>query len=472
MRLRSGLFAVSVLVVTLSLSPAAGSAWAAGELARIDDALGASGLTVTATVETEEDPCAPGVEIGYQVEEVGIVVEGDLRALRSTSFYGAAPGFRAPAPGEDPQRDWDAEGNYLVWRPVETYHRSGPEVDESLTLFQLLRITPEGGVLAEPSHHPQLARRPAGAARGISRADLVLLALGRGASRFVDAGVGGKSAAGLAAQSARGTLGPAVAGTWNVVLDPDADLLLREASFVGDGASAPSMAVSTRGTVRIGGFTLAEHGTLRLGRSDDAGLEISVSLRRAEIGADPDLLAEVAGRIAAPLPEGAEILDYRTTPIGRHFVGDAAATGEQEPVPVPDPDPEEPCCICIPVNDHFDECGHLAASVRCSSDWCIRNVVTTASCAWLRPAGVDACNIVSPVPIQPEATQTVRLLANGGCPTGGNLVVLATRFRTYDGCWQCQLLGERLHQTACNVESCPAGLDACTKPRGIRRACG
>src|SRR4029453_7801582 len=83
------------------------------------------------------------------------------------------------------------------------------------------------------------------------------------------------------------------------------------------------------------------------------------------------------------------------------------------------------------------------------------------------PAGVANCPIVSPVPIQPEVIQTPSLLANGGCPTGGNIVVYATLFTTYDGCDGCNPSFGTAHRTACDIPACPAdavSLDRCAVP--------
>jgi hypothetical protein len=457
------LASLTALLCALAAVPpaaAAGAGWV--ELQRLDSALAGGGLTLEAVVEGTEDPCADGTEIGYRVEEVVIVADGEVRALRSTRAYPDLPDYRAPGGGPR-EVDWDGAGNYLVWRESDALAVAGPGLDESLTRFQLLRVRPDGSVLPEPSFHPQLARRPPTLAGGAAKADLVLLALGRGASRlFREAGEWSPERGGVRAV-ARGVLAGPGQGTWSAAFDPKGGYLLRQATFA-TGLDAPLLTVTTEGTVQVGATTLARQGELRLGRPGESGYQISVRLTDARPGADRALLADLRRQLAAPLPEGGERLDYRTSPITRSFEGD----DEADPIPIP---VRRPCCLCAPVNESFDECGHLAASVRCASEWCIKNVVTTASCIKLRDAGDSLCDIVSPVPPQPEATQTVRLLANGGCPTGGNLVVYSTKFRTYDGCNACTLLGERLHQTACQIESCPAGLDACTRPRGIRRAC-
>ena len=179
----------------------------------------------------------------------------------------------------------------------------------------------------------------------------------------------------------------------------------------------------TTGTEQGGGTVLARRGEILLGDATEP-YGIAVELSSFSDKSDPALLEEVRARFAQQLVKGSE-------------------------------------------------CGHLQASVRCASDWCITNVMTSASCANVAPSGVANCRIVSPGPPQPQVIQTPSLLPNGGCPTGGNPVNYATLFTTYDGCNGCTPTAGTPHDTACDVANCPAGasLNRCASPRGIRRAC-
>jgi hypothetical protein len=417
-----------------------------------------AGFTVTALVDDTE-PC-PNAEATDATEVVKLSVNKEIAVLTSQFFYAALPVYRKPETRDFRLIDYDDKGNYLVWRVIETWRLSTPEGDQALKLYRLFRVSPEGKVLPEQSVHTQLLKSRSTARSGVSDFDLIVMALGQGFSRYLGRPVVEKDASGPVRFRAAGGLAAGSEGIWELTYAAEKERLVREAAFSGKNGYS-SLTVRTSGIAEAKGAALAREGEIRLGDPIQP-YGFTVELKTFAARADAKLIKAVRERFAAPLKKGDEILDTTGEVTEREFVDDT------DPVQV-----AKPCCVCQPVNRTFSECGHLQASVRCASEWCITNVMTSATCANVAPSGVASCPIVSPVPIQPEVIQTPSLLANGGCPTGGNLVVYATLFTTYDGCDGCTPSFGTNHQTACDVAACPAGmsLDRCAVPRGIRRAC-
>jgi hypothetical protein len=405
----------------------------------------------------EVEPC-PNGETTTGTEVVTISVQDDIAVLKSQFFYETLPTYKRPDGGDFQLINYDERGNYLVWRQSETLRMSTPQGDQALKLFRLLRVSPDGKVVAEPSTHTQLLKSASSTSSGVSDFDLIVMALGQGFSRYL-ASNAQSSSGGVQKTQIAGGLGAKDGGVWDLTYAQEDGRLVRQANFKGkQGYSV--LGVKTAGAERVGDAVIARQGEALLGDVTES-YGISVELESFSDTSDPALLEQVRARFAQGLVKGNEILDMTTEVISREFVAD--------PVPVP----VEGCCVCRAVNRTFSECGHLQASVRCASDWCITNVMTSATCANVAPTGASNCRIVSPIPPQPEVIQTPRLLPNGGCPTAGNPVNYATLFTTYDGCSGCTPTAGTNHRTACDVENCPAGtsLDRCAAPRGIRRAC-
>ena len=420
-----------------------------------------NGFTATLTVTEAADMCLeledPSVT---HTEVVTVTQEGDTQVATSQSFFSGAPVYRKPGEGTLPLVDYDSAGNFLLWRRVETYRRSTPAGHETLKISVLHRISPKGLVTTE-NPYQQLERRSTGPGEAASDIDLILLALGQGFSRYLgEAPVLEKGSDGQLHGRVTGKFGRSQEGTWELDYAQEGGIV-RKASFYGVGQLLPALTVVNEGAVTAGSMTLARSGEITMGRSGQQH-RLVVSLKSLSPVADTKLLGEVNERIERPLPRGAEVIDLRDGRFERVIVN---------PDPDPDPGGGTPvnCCQCGSVSKVFNECGHLASSTVCASDWCIKNVINTASCFQKAASGVTDCRIQQG--IGPWAVQHLILLPNGGCPTGGNAVRYATKVTVYKSCSACTPGSAMPIQTACDITSCPAGEEACTSNRGTRMAC-
>lgn len=447
----------SILLLAFALGYPGSEASGAERLARYQGDL-PSRFSLAAGV-AQPVPCPKGEPVPT-TEIINIAVDHEIAVAKYKISYEAAPAYKKPDALDLQSIDYDERGNYLVWRELETLFLSTPDGDQTLKHYRLFRVSPAGIVVEEPTVHKQLIKSPSSLESGVSDVDLVVLTLGQGFSRYL-----GETAAAASSSPARklrasGRLHGKAPGVWDVTFSKENDQLVREAGFWGK-EDYPMFSVATSGVAEIEGANLARRGEVRLG-DPERPYQLNMELQWFSANTGESLIAEVQAAFAKPLEKGNEILDLTGKDIARTFVGDFVGT------PTPGA-----CCVCETISKTVSECGHLEDSIRCASDWCIKNVINTATCKNTQPNGVASCPIVSLVPPQPMVVQTPILLPNGGCGTGGNAVNYSIYLKNYDGCNGCAPTGLNTIETACEVDSCPAGmaLTRCASPRGIRRSC-
>src|SRR5262249_23006475 len=124
---------------------------------------------------------------------------------------------------------------------------------------------------------------------------------------------------GLEGFRATGSFGPGLHGEWVVLVEPEADYLVRYARFTADGESHPGITIQTVGVVRADSLTLAKQGTFTYIYDRRGSYEASVTIGALSSQTDAQLIETVRGRVTGNLPAGAETIDFRKAEPERSF---------------------------------------------------------------------------------------------------------------------------------------------------------
>ena len=122
------------------------------------------------------------------------------------------------------------------------------------------------------------------------------------------------------------------------------------------------------------------------------------------------------------------------------------------------------CDNCHSLQDTVFECGHTEYDTHCQSDWCIIDVMDTATCDY-NPNTNCPSKCTAETASGPEVMQYK--VTSSGCLTGGDPVQFGTWQIQYYGCPTC---APHFHETACETFGCP-GTIIDTAPRGVKKAC-
>jgi hypothetical protein len=141
--------------------------------------------------------------------------------------------------------------------------------------------------------------------------------------------------------------------------------------------------------------------------------------------------------------------------------------------------PEGQCCVngeckdpicdnCHSISDTAYECGHYESSTTCASDFCIIEVLDTATCDYHPNSTCPSkCNVEAVVG-QPAVLQRKVNLNSPICMTGGQPVQYHVWHQIYYGCGTCS--AEPPWRTACETFGCPGEVEY-SVPRGAKTAC-
>jgi len=204
--------------------------------------------------------------------------------------------------------DYDHDGNLIVWRSLEKHILSDANCNDTLEKLRVFFIDPNGQVV-KTGDNTLLHRWPSGDPDNIYQFRQFQLAMGRGFSRHLGIVTSLKSlsSGGIKVKS-EGSYGQGLNGSWELILDPNSDYLVREALFTMDTAPKPTIIVTSTGVMMKDGIKIAKHGTFKYSNSLEASFEVTDISK--VVG--PNLLyEEVLSRLNSPLPPGSLISDLR-----------------------------------------------------------------------------------------------------------------------------------------------------------------
>ena len=130
------------------------------------------------------------------------------------------------------------------------------------------------------------------------------------------------------------------------------------------------------------------------------------------------------------------------------------------------------CDNCHPVSGASYECGHREGDTECATNWCIKNLLNSATCdhkGWDWPCFKLRCNTTLVSPQEDEVTQyEIVYLGSGSCPGG---TVNFVNWKTlHHGCSRCETINLNI---ACEISSSDCtGETEYTYGRGKKKKCG
>lgn len=261
--------------------------------------LSPAGFTVSFVMETEASLLGP--DQGRMVHDCTAAWTADSRALKGRCHYDHPPRYREDAGSVD----YDPEGNLILWRTVEVYAISTPQRNEALHLSEMWLVGPDGEI-RETVNHSTLYHYSIGSSEGTYQLDQLRSATGRGfASRIESITEVDSSSSNLLKVLANGSHG-GFEGQWDLLIDSDADYLVRQARFTIEGGARPLVEISNSGTVEVPELKIAEYGVIRGGIYETTFTVTALSSTGAS-----DVFNEIIARLEKPLPSGAVISDYR-----------------------------------------------------------------------------------------------------------------------------------------------------------------
>jgi hypothetical protein len=225
--------------------------------------------------------------------------------------------------------DYDEDGRLIVWR--DTRERSLIESDfqgmqRGLTC---LLISPDGRITQHRGGPKFYFYQPSHTIRYFWFWTPIW-ATGRGFADLLSKVTEVRQAEdGLISFSASGflNLNPRVPGVWQMVVDPNADYLVRSASFTASKGSKPDFACTTSGTKWFDTCCLAE----RADMGGVYGIYPAAVTEQYKPEADMELLDEVRRILRGSLPKGATVYDRRPNPerVFNYVVGEHPMSEEE-----------------------------------------------------------------------------------------------------------------------------------------------
>lgn len=215
--------------------------------------------------------------------------------------------------------DYDEQGRLIVWRPVEKYTLLGPDRNEVIEKSNVFYADPDGKTVVLGYDYTILSKFPLASRDSIFQYSLFELTVGRGFAKHLDSITSTKSlSSGLLEINAQGSFGSGLSGHWKLTVDPNANYLVREATFTADGQVEPTIEVTSTGIITKDGLKYAKIGEFISAPDLEISVEADVI---SKMVAPNELYQLVLGKINANLPPGkSEIVDFRGEVITRTSV--------------------------------------------------------------------------------------------------------------------------------------------------------
>lgn len=185
------------------------------------------------------------------------------RATKITYYYDKDPVFVRPGSGIYGDIDYD-DGRLIVWRKTRKYAVSSRERNTSIYTLKCLEVDPNDQVRVVGTntlvHHMPITSDGSPALRHFQ------LSVGWGYSKHLVRSVSTQPVNDLVKMMVEGSQGAgSEEGIWELVVDPNSDHMIREASFRRKGMDEPVTASKNRGILATDNIRIARYGTLELG---------------------------------------------------------------------------------------------------------------------------------------------------------------------------------------------------------------
>ena len=178
--------------------------------------------------------------------------------------------------------DYDLNSNLILWRETKKHGLSAADNNSSYVELDMHRVDKAGGVIEKISY-VQLQRYRPGDADNLYEISHILMALGGGFSEHLERITETKALrSGSLQVVAQGSYGPTLRGTWKLVVDPEADYLVQNASFVKDGTSEPLLTFESSGIFRAAVVVCRETKKHGLSAADNNSSYVELDMHRVD----------------------------------------------------------------------------------------------------------------------------------------------------------------------------------------------
>lgn len=289
-------------------------------LASQDSQLCSTGFGASYEMRIPSHPFDPKQSLEIMAAE--LTCDNASRAIYTVSGYDAAPMYRPPVQDDQNALDYDDLGNYLLWRTDEKSVLSAPDLNDTRAATQVFEVSPDGAV-TPGALHVQSFLYAIGSDENLYEFDHFLFCVGRGFSQHLALLVSSTPLGeGLIEVVATGSYGSGFTGTWVLIVDENADFLVRSAAFTEDEHNETVLTVSSLGALSSNGLSIGESGQITFDRVIAPDYVVEVVVTSFQGTTDAQLLTDVRDNVTALLANGDEIVDYRVEPPTRSYVGE------------------------------------------------------------------------------------------------------------------------------------------------------
>lgn len=229
-------------------------------------------------------------------------------ALKAVYNYEHPPIFAARGTRGYEGYDYDATGNLIIWRNIEKYVLSSANRNDTLDKTRVYFVDPNG-VIVKTGDNMQLHRFAIGDSNNLYMVNQFMFAVGRGLSKdLLDVKSSQNISSGLIKATLEGSYGGNISGRWVLTMTPEPDSIIRIAQFTPIGAVAPTMEITTVGTIGEVPIKIAKSGTLRYSERSEISVEVTKIL---DMLSTQDLYDETVSEFNKELPHGTSMIDLR-----------------------------------------------------------------------------------------------------------------------------------------------------------------
>ena len=255
-------------------------------------------------------------ERGDKIEEITIVLNKNTIAVDREISYTEMPVYQKMPSVRT--IDYDPNGRLIVWRHTRERSLLEPDFQGHSDELKCILVSPDGQTTEYAAGNPSFDfYRP----DDMQRYSLFLypiLATGRGFSKYLSEVIEmHKTKDGLVNFSARGFSPLGVAQIWQMVVDPNANYLVRSASYK---LINETFSFSTTGIKKFDGHSMAQRANI--------GPQITMEIQDYKPEVNKELLETTINMLRGPLPKGSKVYDWVTNPghVTAYIAGDESQT--------------------------------------------------------------------------------------------------------------------------------------------------
>jgi hypothetical protein len=229
-------------------------------------------------------------------------------ALKAVYNYEHPPIFAARGTRGYEGYDYDANGNLIIWRNIEKYVLSSANRNDTLDKTRVYFVDPNG-VIVKTGDNTQLHRFALGDSNNLYMVNQFMFAVGRGFGKdLLDVKSSQNLPSGLIKLTSEGSYGGSISGRWVLTMTPEPDTIIRTAQFTPIGAIAPTVEITTVGTIGEVPMKIARSGTLRYSERSEIAVEVTEIL---DMLSAQNLYDEIVSEFNKELTHGTSIIDLR-----------------------------------------------------------------------------------------------------------------------------------------------------------------